>query len=409
MPATQKWLSKFKGRPLPRGVRIRQGTGGSLRLYVRFTDERGKQKDIITPWYATDKNGIDYATARYHELRVGVLRPDTSANASVQAETLMRLRAASAQGTVSDVLKEEFSWYNRERGRPRSRHDNRIWSATAKVLMDFFGPDTSISDLTSNDMTRFLTHRVTTRSAGLRTCSFDTAFRNLQILRSAIKRAQVHKVVAASWVIQWPKRSDYAAQEKRSGQCARFIDEATLKLFLTELGQQCATGAPRGVYGSIIVYLFKMAAATGMRAGELERLRVKDVTPTEIYIQGKTGSPRWFHFHDAGQAYRIAQAAARARGIENDPEALLFGAGNSRELMYAHTQIARRASERLGLRYPIKLRDMRATSARQVYDAKRDIVAAQHWLRHSTVQQTQRYLRIEKAEVLPPSKSYLEP
>lgn len=410
----QRWLSEYKGKPLPKGVRIRQGKGGALRLYVRCTNESGKQREIITPWHATDKDGIALAVDRYHEIRLGIRR-QRDAQAAAPATPPRSL--GPKEGTLSECLALEFEWWSRERGRERSAADQRAWETTAKTITRIMGPDTRVADLTRNDILEFIQRRVSETIRG-RTCSYDTVFRNIQVLRSAIQRAQALRRVPADWAILWPRRSDFAAQASKTEQEGHFIDRETLEKFLIELDRDSQTGPERSDYTRVISLMFKMALATGLRAAELERLRVKDVQASQIFIHGKYGAPHWSRAYGE-LPHRIALKVIAVRGLRDQPDALLFGKSNSRTLMYAHTQVARRVSERMGLALPIKLRDMRATSARWKYDghkdgpagvsSQKDIEAAKAWLRHADISMTVKYLRVANARPVQEIDDFLLP
>lgn len=381
-----KWISTFKGRRLPKGLRAKRTQAGD-RIYIRLMVDGSKQLDLPTNYFLGEPGAVTAAHSEYLRRK---LERDLSRREPTASPT-----SNVAQASVRAVLTAEYAHFE-SRG-TRTPQDLQNFRKVAEFWETHLGgPDFNLHQLTQAHVRAYiLTRRREVIRAG-RPPSFGSIFRELRVLGGAIKRAKLNRQMDPSFTIQWPKITEFKADPVDPEKKVWARSQEELAPFLAAL--------PEAVRD---LFLFSMH--TGLRAGELMRLRGRDFErvprtggrPT-VTVKTKERRPGPFVCQLSQTCVEIIERALFRN--DGDMDALLFDLpgnnGRKRTVDYSYKADVRAVNDKLGLkgRDRIKLRDMRATFGRAVYDAKGPN-AARKALRHKSLEMTVRYLDLSDESI----------
>src|SRR6476659_5941854 len=190
------WCKKdSRGRAIPAGLRLRQQKDGR-QWYTRAVDADGKQRDKPTGIFEGDADAIRRAKHILSSRRVAA-RETRATQASISQEYA---------GTLKAVLETELARFASRDG--RDANCVKKFEAQISNLFSFFGADTAAQTLIPSDIERYIAHR-RTQIKRRQPPSYGTIFRELAILKAALKRAQGNGLLPIAWSLGFPARGNY--------------------------------------------------------------------------------------------------------------------------------------------------------------------------------------------------------
>jgi integrase len=209
---------------------------------------------------------------------------------------------------------------------------------------------------------------------------WQTIKRELADIRRALERAKREGWVA-SLPEPWPKGK---ADPKKAAQAGKLHDEKTVRAVLREVSPNTADAC-------------RVAGATGLRWGELSRLRWSWVNQQKM---PGVKVPAVLHLPDEGTKSRrermVGLDAATLKILERRHKKygdLLFPAGG-------FSWALRRACKRLKMATTVTLRDMRHIFATEALERTGDLAAVSKALGHASVATTALYLHADKVAAI---------
>jgi integrase len=238
---------------------------------------------------------------------------------------------------------------------------------TAEVLADY------VKERRTSKVSEY--HTNTTR--GVR---WQTIKRELADIRRALMRAK-----AEGWIAElpepWPKGK---ADPKKAAQAGKLHDEKTVRAVLREVSPNTADAC-------------RVAGATGLRWGELTRLRwswVKQQKMPGVKVPGV------LHLPDEGTKSR----RERMLGLDADTLKILERRFKQHgDLLFpvgGFSWALRRACQRLKMKTTVTLRDFRHMFATDALERTGDLAAVSKALGHASVATTALYLHADKVSAI---------
>src|SRR4051794_19244535 len=280
--------------------------------------------------------------------------------------------------------------------RQLSQHTLQAYAGDMGDFRRFMAPAASLDDITDAVLTGYLTDMTQRRSLAL-----ATVRRRFACLRAFTKRCVALDLMAdpfARWRLQLPRRK----------RLPRALSAPEVALLLRGFAPRKADNSSRNARSSTAV---RLMIATGIRVGELCKLKVDDVAPDgrSFRIHGKGARDRVGYVSDAGLRGDLEKLVRWHRGNGSAGGHLFL---NRRGLPLKPQSVRselRRYSVRIGAARRITPHMLRHTAATLLIERGVDIRFVQRLLGHSSIATTEIYTHVsdealrttlERADVL---------
>lgn len=280
--------------------------------------------------------------------------------------------------------------------RQLSTHTIQAYSADLADFRKWLGRDAEVSEITTDTLKEYLEHLV-----GARKLSVATVRRRFACLRKFFRRLADRGHAGnpfADWRPLLPRR-------KR-------LPRTLTRTEASSLLQTCATSASMMHHTQTVFRpIVQLMIATGMRVGELCKLRIDDVSPdcSVLRIQGKGARDRVAYVTDPGLRRDLSQLREYRQQSMSEVRALFLNRrGTSMRPQSVRSKL-RRLATGAGFGRRVTPHMLRHTAATLLIETGVDIRFVQRLLGHSSIATTEIYTHVsdealratlERADVL---------
>lgn len=280
--------------------------------------------------------------------------------------------------------------------RQLSQHTLQAYSADLADFRKWLSSDVPIAEISETTLKNYLATIVTERKLAIATIR-----RRFACLRALFRWvAEIEKTPSpfATWRPQLPRRK----------RLPRALSRPEVGQLLTTRGRAASRGTNAD---RVLMTAIRLMVATGMRVGELCKLRVEDVAPdgASLRIHGKGSRERVAYIADAGLRRELLQLI-RSRRAGGDAVTALFVNRNGAPMkpQSIRAKLRRYAGE-AGLVRRVTPHMLRHTAATLLIETGVDIRFVQRLLGHSSIATTEIYTHvsdealrstIERADIL---------
>ncbi|HML13708.1 MAG TPA: tyrosine-type recombinase/integrase [Xanthobacteraceae bacterium] len=280
--------------------------------------------------------------------------------------------------------------------RQLSEHTLQAYASDLADFGKWLPPGRSLSQVSSDTLKEYLADMV-----GARKLAVTTVRRRLACLRAFFRRLQELGQASdpfSTWRPQLPRRK----------RLPRSLSRAEASSLLRSLKTNEASGAE---IGTPLPLALRLMLSTGIRVGELCKLRVEDVSPEggSLRIQGKGSRDRVAYICDAGLRDELRRTVkARQQTVGRQASLFLNRYGLPMRPQSVRSRLRRYADE-VGIARRITPHMLRHTAATLLIETGVDIRFVQRLLGHSSIATTEIYTHVsdealrttlERADVL---------
>lgn len=257
--------------------------------------------------------------------------------------------------------------------------------AYAVDLQDFrkwLPPEVPLTDVSESTLKKYLTEMV-----GRRKLAPATIRRRFACLRAFFRRLADHGHLVspfATWRLQLPRR-------KRLPRTLSRAEISSLLLTLKGTGAKPRRDQENNVYAIAI----RLMVATGIRVGELCKLRIEDISPdaSAFRIQGKGSRDRIAYIADTSLQHEIRRYLKRRSANNSLGPLFVNRCGNQVRPQSIRSQLRGHGIE-IGLSRRITPHMLRHTAATLLIETGVDIRFVQRLLGHSSIATTEIYTHV---------------
>jgi site-specific recombinase XerD len=280
--------------------------------------------------------------------------------------------------------------------RQLSAHTVQAYAADLADFSNWLGHDRLISEITPDTLKEYLEHLFSARKLAV-----TTVRRRFACLRAIFRRISERQHVKspfADWRPLLPRRKRLPRALTRS--------EALVLL-------RTCRGGPLTSYGGHSAFrtMVRLMVATGMRVGELCKLKVEDVSPDGaiIRIQGKGARDRVAYVTDANLRQDVCELRQLRDRIRKGTSALFLNRCSAPIRPQSVRSKLRHLARQAGFTRNVTPHMLRHTAATLLIETGVDIRFVQRLLGHSSIATTEIYthisdealrLTLERADVL---------
>jgi site-specific recombinase XerD len=280
--------------------------------------------------------------------------------------------------------------------RQLSTHTVQAYAADLADFSDWLGQECMVSDITSDILKAYLEHLV-----GARKLTPATVRRRFACLRALFRRlAEGGKIKSPflEWRPLFPRRKRLPRTLSRS--------EARILLGNCDPDNPAVFDAR-----SVFRVMVRLMVATGMRVGELCKLKADDISPDGaiVRIQGKGARDRVAYVTDPDLRVELRDLRLMPRGIRAESQALFLNRRGAPMRPQSVRSKLRLLAREAGFSRRVTPHMLRHTAATLLIETGVDIRFVQRLLGHSSIATTEIYthvsdealrLTLERADIL---------
>ena len=266
--------------------------------------------------------------------------------------------------------------------RQLSQHTLQAYTADLADFRKWLPADVPIGEISGSTLKDYLTEMVEKRKLAV-----ATVRRRFACLRAFFRRltglGQTSNPFAA-WRLQLPRRK----------RLPRTLSRPEISSLLISLGRW--GGSKRIECETILATAVRIMVSTGIRVGELCRLRIDDISPdgSSFRIYGKGARDRIAYISDAALQRELRQLVQYRREVGNSCDALFVNRYGSPMRPQSIRSKLRRYAGQVGLTRRVTPHMLRHTAATLLIETGVDIRFVQRLLGHSSIATTEIYTHV---------------
>jgi site-specific recombinase XerD len=279
--------------------------------------------------------------------------------------------------------------------RQLSQHTLLAYAADLVDFCKWIAIDASVADVVENTLKEYLAHMV-----GERKLSIATVRRRFACLRAFFRHTTADKEASDPFA-KWKPRFS------RRKRLPRTLSRGEITALLSALKPK-----RRRPPGGLLPTAVRLMICTGIRVGELCKIRIDDVSPdgSAFRIQGKGSRDRVAYISDSRLRAELCELVRIRRKDTNSPETLFLNRrGSVMKPQSIRSKLRQYAELEVGLARRITPHMLRHTAATLLIETGVDIRFVQRMLGHSSIATTEIYTHVsdealrvtlERADVL---------
>lgn len=281
--------------------------------------------------------------------------------------------------------------------RQLSQHTLQAYTADLADFRKWLPADVPITEISGTTLKDYLSEMVTKRRLAVATVRRRFACLHA-LFRRLAERDQVSDPFAA-WRLQLPRRK----------RLPRALSRPEISSLL--MPSRNTDGSRRVVRDTSLATAIRLMISTGVRVGELCKLRIEDISPdgSSLRIHGKGSRDRVAYVSDAGLRCELLQLVSDCRQVVEAYGALFINRYGSPMKPQSIRSKLRRFAGEIGITRRVTPHMLRHTAATLLIETGVDIRFVQRLLGHSSIATTEIYTHVsdealrstlERADVL---------
>lgn len=263
--------------------------------------------------------------------------------------------------------------------RQLAQHTMQAYAADLSDFQNWLPPATSLPDINEETLKGYL-HEL----LGTRKLSIATVKRRFACLRGFFRRlAEAGNVCDpfGRWKLKLPKRK----------RLPRALSRVEVTSLLVSFGRQPGYTDP----GCVLTTAIRLMVATGIRVGELCKLRIEEVSPdaASFRVHGKGSRDRMVYIADKALQQQLRKLVV-ARRVETQCGALFLNRNGLPMRPQSIRTKLRDLAEEVGLARRVTPHMLRHTAATLLIETGVDIRIVQRLLGHSSIATTEIYTHV---------------